>query len=373
MSKKSQPAPPDYSAIAAQQGAANAQAAHDSSILNNPNQVGPNGSQTWNTTPDSTGRYTVTQSLSPAEQQKLNLSDQAQTFSLNRLNEALPSLLQGLGGFNISGSNLKDFDPRLNPQQGYQLDTGIEQAPALQTSLNFGGAPALVSGDAARTNAQTAAYNDAARTLDPQWAQKEQETAANLANQGINPGSAAYKQAMDSLQQQKASAYAQARDQAQGQGLNAYNTMAGTSLAARQQSVGETQSQGQFANSSRSDAINQLLAAMGASNNALAQQYSTAQAGTQLNNAGRAADLNEQAQSMTLPVNILNSLLSSSQVNPSQFVGPSQNTQIQAAPLLQAAGMQQSANQTAANAGNAKGGQSMGLVGSLAGAAATAF
>ena len=154
-----------------------------------------------------------------------------------------------------------------------------------------------------------------------------------------------------------------------GQGLNAYNTKFANQLAAQQQSVGQTAQQGQFANSARDQYINELLSNMSASNAALGQDYQTGQASTGMANAAREQNLNEQAQSQIIPINILNSLLSSSQVTAPQFQGFSQNTNITPAPIFQAAQAQYGAGANAANASNAKGGQMAGIGGALGSAA----
>ena len=160
MGSKSPPTP-DYTAAANAQGAANQATAVTSNIMNNPNQVTPYGTSTWSPpTGNPDDRGTVTQTLSPDEQSKLNLSNQAQIYSLGQLNTALPSLLKSLGGFNLGpGAPSGTFDPAFNPGRSYKLDSGINTAPGLQTGLNFSGAPGIPdASNAADKQAQDAAY-----------------------------------------------------------------------------------------------------------------------------------------------------------------------------------------------------------------------
>ena len=371
MGSKSPPTP-DYTAAANAQGAANQATAVTSNIMNNPNQVTPYGTSTWSpSTGNPDDRGTVTQTLSPDEQSKLNLSNQAQIYSLGQLNTALPSLLKSLGGFNLGpGAPSGTFDPAFNPGRSYQLDSGINTAPGLQTGLNFSGAPGIPDAtNAADKQAQDAAYAQQTQYLDPQFAQQKQALTDNLANQGIQPGSQAYTQAMSDFANTQQRAYSDARSSSIAQGLQSYNTKFANQLAAQQQSVGQTAQQGQFANSARNQYINELLSNMSASNAALSQDYQTGQASTGMANAAREQNLNEQAQSQIIPINILNSLLSSSQVTAPQFQGFSQNTNITPAPIFQAAQAQYGAGANASNASNAKGGQMAGIGGALGSAA----
>ena len=71
----SPPPPPDYRGAAIEQGAANKEAAIASSRLNNPNVIGPYGTQTYQESDLVDGRPTMTQTLSPAQQRVLESGD----------------------------------------------------------------------------------------------------------------------------------------------------------------------------------------------------------------------------------------------------------------------------------------------------------
>lgn len=66
-----------------------------------------------------------------------------------------------------------------------------------------------------------AAYQNATRTLDPQWQQQQQQFAQQMVSQGLQPGTQAYDAAMADFSRSKNDAYSQARDQAMQQGLQA--------------------------------------------------------------------------------------------------------------------------------------------------------
>lgn len=79
-----------------------------------------------------------------------------------------------------------------------------------------------------------AAYQQATRELDPQWASQEAQFNQQMVNQGLAPGSAAYQQAYTNFQNAKNDAYAQARNQAMQQGLAAQGQGFGQGLAQSQ-------------------------------------------------------------------------------------------------------------------------------------------
>ena len=69
------PPPPDYRGAAIEQGAANKEAAIASSRMNNPNVIGPYGTQTYTESDLEDGRPTMYQTLSPSQQQVLESGD----------------------------------------------------------------------------------------------------------------------------------------------------------------------------------------------------------------------------------------------------------------------------------------------------------
>ncbi len=150
------PPAPDYAGAAVAQGAANKETAIASSLLNNPNVTNPYGTQTWSGGEDGS-RPTLTQTLSPAQQQLLN---------------------------------------QLNTSKGLLGGLGIQGATALQgivgKNLNLSGAPAAPTAGGARKDAYDAMMS---RINEGTTASKDQKN-SDLIAAGIRPGTKAYQDAM---------------------------------------------------------------------------------------------------------------------------------------------------------------------------------
>jgi len=161
------PSVPDFEGAANRQSDESRANVAEQTRANRPDQTGPFGSTQW--TQDAQGNWTQNTSLTPG------------------LNDAAQSITSQIG-------------------QGSSLDPGQARDQAIQ-----------------------AAYGQATSRLDPQWAQREDQTRTRLANQGLTPGSAAYDAALQSEGQGRNDAYAQAMYGAQTgagnaafqQGLNA--------------------------------------------------------------------------------------------------------------------------------------------------------
>jgi Chaperone of endosialidase len=89
----------------------------------------------------------------------------------------------------------------------------------------IGSQGALPTGMEARDQAITGAYNQAASRLDPQFSQREESLRAQLANQGLDPGSEAATAEMGNFGRQRNDAYSSAMANAIGQGTSAGNAI----------------------------------------------------------------------------------------------------------------------------------------------------
>jgi hypothetical protein len=176
------PAPPDPVATAAAQGNMNQNTATTQQLLNMTDQVTPNGTLSYNQTGDSTftgadgktytvPKFTATQTLSPAQQALLDLTNKTKS----NLGQIGVDQSQKIGG--LLGTNL-------------DLDTATEDK--------------IDQLGAAR--------------LDPQFARNEDALRTRLANQGIQPGSAAWNAEMTQFGQGKNDAYNQLYLTGRGQG-----------------------------------------------------------------------------------------------------------------------------------------------------------
>lgn len=107
----------------------------------------------------------------------------------------------------------------LAPEQQYLLD----QQNALGANMNAQAFQDL--GNLGTGQYQDAVYNQLTSRLDPQYAQQQGQLQAQLANQGITPGSAAWNTQMDQFGRNRNDAYSQASNQAVTTGLQARNQL----------------------------------------------------------------------------------------------------------------------------------------------------
>lgn len=174
MSSKQTPASPDYQGAAQQTGAASQANVNQQTQANRANQTNALGASTqWHQDPN-TGQWTQTSSLGPG--------------------------LQG-------------------------AVTNLEGQVSSQGPLD--------NGTAARDQAITGAYNQATSRLNPQWAQSNEQLGARLANQGLDPSSQAYRNAMLAQSQAQNDAYGSAMNNAIGQGTAAQQATFNENLAAQ--------------------------------------------------------------------------------------------------------------------------------------------
>lgn len=92
---------------------------------------------------------------------------------------------------------------------------------------------ALGTGDQAREQAINAIYGQAVSRLDPQWQQRENQAMTRLANQGLDPGSEAYENAMGALSRERNDAYSSAMNSAIQGGTAAQQATFQQNLAAQ--------------------------------------------------------------------------------------------------------------------------------------------
>lgn len=185
------------------------------------------------------------------------------------------------------------------------------------------------------------------------------QAAASLGNQAIGQNFAQGSQGQD--QQNAAIA------QNYGQGLSSQQSQ----NAAVAQRFGQSQAQMQDYNAAQSQNYNNQLAGIGLSNSAQAQNYNQALSNAQFQNTSQAQQYQQQLQQRELPINEIAALTSGTQINMptyQQYTG----SQIQAAPIFQAA--QSQYNQGLQNAGmiNANNNAFMSGLASIGGQAANA-
>lgn len=397
MGKKSTPAAPavpDYTGAAQAQGAANLTAAQQGSVLSNPNIITPYGDQTvtYAQNPNLPGggyQATVTQSLTDAA--KANLAAQQQVelatsqlglTGVGRVKDALAApmptgarlqtSMSGVGSvpmgggapsgdaFGLAGSIAAD---KYGLAQGFNAD---QYGRALQ-GLDLSGVARMP------VNAGTTGQDAIMQRLAPQLQRQSAATEQRLANQGIMQGSEAYTNAMTDQSQQQNDLLSQAALQginldmsANQQGFNQavqqggfFNSGLGQNfgqgLQANQASnaaVGQNFGQGiqsqQLLNSAIAQNFNQAMQSqaqnygqlMGSQN----QGYNQALQSAQFGNAANQAQLQQDLAMRNQPLNEINALMASSQIQNPQFQAYS-GSNVAAAPVFQGAQAQGQAAQ----------------------------
>lgn len=185
---KQAPAPNNYTGAAEKQAAASGQAVDQQTQANRPNQSNPFGFSNWTQGPD--GQWT--------QQSGFN------------------GPLGGAAG-NLGGQAAANFGTPMDWSQFGQLDDG----------------------SAAREQAINASYGAARDRLDPQWAEREGKMTSGLANAGLDPNSAAFRNSQQQFGQQRTGAYDTAMRSAIQDGTRAQQATFQQNLMQRQQMIAE--------------------------------------------------------------------------------------------------------------------------------------
>lgn len=200
-SAPSAPAAPDPNVTSAAQTASNQETALYNFGLNNPNTTTPLGSLSFTTDTSNPNQPATTEnvSLSPIEQQLFNQNNQ----NVLQQGQTAGTALQNVSGlfntpYNLSG-NVSPLLSQTNQQGDLQ-------------------------------NAQDALYHSQTQYLDPQFANEQEQLQSQLANQGIQIGSAAYTNAMQQYNNQKQQAYQSAMDSATSGGAAYQSQLSQTGL-----------------------------------------------------------------------------------------------------------------------------------------------
>ena len=139
-----------------------------------------------------------------------------------------PNVSNPFGGTTWNGNNVSQ-----------QLSPEVQAAYSQMKPFDFGQFGPVQSGDAAREQATTSAYDAATRRLDPQWRAREESSQVQLANSGLSPSSAAARGQTRDLAAQRNDAYGGAMANAQAQGTAAGDSAFRNNLMARQQQISE--------------------------------------------------------------------------------------------------------------------------------------
>jgi hypothetical protein len=405
------PAAPDYAGAALAQGAANLESARATAKLSNPNMYTPYGSQTVSYNGDiptvtQTLTPTAQRTLEAQQAVDLSLSNLAQKgtgIASNVLDKPFsfngPAVQTSLGSTealrNAPSAGQYGTASSINPnaygQAGsvssgqYGLAQGGVNAPNLSTSLDLSGVAKMP------VNAGMTGQEAIMSRLTPYLQQQRTSTEAQLINQGLRPGTEAYNNAAQLLGQQENDARQQAalqglnldltaNQQGYGQaltsgqfgnqaqlsqfGANLQNQQAGnqaiaqnygqgiTSQQLQNQAIGQNFGQGSSAQAMQNQAIaqnyGQGMSSSQAENARIAQQFNQAQQAAQFGNTAQQQALAQAIQQRQMPLNEINALTSSSQIQNPQF-GAYSGANVAAAPVFAGAQAQGAFNQNTYN------------------------
>lgn len=129
--------------------------------------------------------------------------------------------------------------PDGQPMATQGLSSQVQNAFNSMQPFDFGAFGAMPTGDAAREQAITSAYDAATRRLDPAFRQRGEALTSQLANQGLDPNSAAARGAQRELAAQRNDAYGGAMANAIQQGTAAGDSAFRNNMMSRQQSIAE--------------------------------------------------------------------------------------------------------------------------------------
>lgn len=189
----SAPAQPDYVGAANATSAGNKEAALTTGALNRPTQVNPYGQTTWSLKEGADannpqpGDWIQTQTLSENQQNLLSSNEQTSLALSDLANK-------GVGA------------------AGQVLDHGYDASNLPTAAGNINTDPNQYAAE--RQQVQDATYNRATQYYDDRYGKDENQLRTQLANQGLDEGSAAYANAMTRFNQDKSTAYADATDRA---------------------------------------------------------------------------------------------------------------------------------------------------------------
>lgn len=373
MGKKSKPkAPetPDYIGAARTQGEEDRRTAQEIADMSRINQYNPMGAQEWSQ--DASGRWSMTQSLSPEQQQLFN---NAQTLNLGIGDAAIGSLgqYQDMMGAPLDFSGLGDM-ASVSP---YGLNTDVQSAQ-FGEGLNLEGMSAMpAAGDygAERQEVIDAYYRQGARNLDPQFQQQEENMRARLLNSGVREGTEAWQRAWDDFSRSRTGAYGDLTDRSIIGGGREQSRMLADTLGIRQQDFGERMGTAQQRDAETLNRLNAQLAELGFENQAYGQQFGQDVTAANMDNMNRNQALQEMLMQRQIPQQELAALINAagSYGLPTYGSGQQNVPQYSAPDILGATQAGFNADLGKYNADmagrNAKKGSTTGLAGTLGGAA----
>ena len=344
MGKKSSPPPPDYSAIAREQGAANKEAGLEQWRLQNSPVSTPYGRRTLVADPNSPSGYRIEETLDPQDQARLDQQRQLMASMLN-LGPGAVDYLGTVIGKQVDVGNLPPMASGVNTEG---LQYGVNRGNMLY-DLDMSGAPQVSSGENTRNRVENALTERFNRFMLPKQQQAEAALQNRIANMGGVTSSRAARRMLGDLGEAQANERMNAGFEAIGRGGQEATREFGMDMGRRQQAIQEMLSRAGFVNAAQGQDFEQQLAQGQFRNQAVGQNIQNMFQNAGLANASRAQGLQELLNLRQAPLNELMALLGGTQVNPTSFQGAG-GASWSPAPIYQGAQDTYNANVAQANA-----------------------
>lgn len=320
MGKKSAPPPPDYAALAKQQGQDSRETAQFNSELNRVDQYTPNGSLTWSSTmgPDGKPRWAQTTTLSPEQQALQNGQNALSQKYLDTAQSAVDRVagtmgqspdFSGIPGTQYlgqGGTSAKVNTPYMDLGTGPSFQTNLPQPgkmPDAPSLSSVSGGSIARDFDTSKVRALNSNVDDASRRrveeaimsrLNPQYQQDEQALRTRLLNSGIEVGTDAYNREMNNFSQR----LNDARMQSVLAGGQEESRQVGLNASLQGQEFNQAYQKGQFAQNADSAMASNAIQAAGVNNAAALGAYNAqlAAQGQQFNQGLAASSFYNNAQ-----------------------------------------------------------------------------
>ena len=362
--KASAPPAPDYIGAANTQAAASKELTNIQNFANRPTINTPWGTQSWgtgSTVDPATGQnvtsWTQNTTLAPALQSALDSQIGLQN-----------DRSQLAGGFmdRVADEYSKPFDYAGLPQMAQVNAPGSLQtstndySKGLATGFNFGSPLPQFDSSYRDTVA-----NQLMQKMQPAHDYQQRQLETKLSNMGFRPGTEGYDRELNNMAQRQSAERYNALDTAGNEAQRLYNMQMGTAQQGYQQNLGAAQ----FQNQALGQANALDLANMGASNNAMSQQFGLNTQYANAQNQLRQQAIAEEMQRRGMSLNEMNALLSGQQVNMPNMPSFNTATKSETPNILGATQMGYDAQLGAANAQNAAFGNLLGAGAQLGSAA----
>lgn len=355
MGKKSTPPPPDYSAIARQQGEANRETGLEQWRLQNTTVNTPYGQRRLIPDPNEPSGYRIEETLNEQDQQRLDQQRGVMSGILGMAPTAL-GYLQNIIGKPMDTGGL----PAL--QGGVDiggLQTALGPGRNMVYDLDFGGAPEVGTGENTRNRVEQALMDRYTKFAEPKQEQARAAQANRIANMGGVTTGTAGRRMMGDLLRAQGDERMNAGFEAISRGGEEATREFGMDMSRRQQAIQEMLSRAGFVNQAQGQDFDQMLARGQFGNTAVQQNIQNRFSNAGLANAARGQGIQEMLNLRQAPLNELMALLGGTQVAPMQFQGGGQ-ANWQAAPLYQGAQDTYNARVNQANANRAQMSQAIG-------------